>query len=89
MKCQVERNGGVVPEMTLKRSMCLCFLCRLVPRVLVLLPWLSSLIQIISIVLAMASQPPAVVANRNYILGFAAMAYFAMLSGQGWTAIAG
>ena len=25
----------------------------------------------------------------TYICGFAAMAYFAMLSGQGWTAIAG
>jgi bacteriorhodopsin len=28
-------------------------------------------------------------AVSTYMCGFAAMAYFAMLSGQGWTAIAG
>jgi bacteriorhodopsin len=29
------------------------------------------------------------IAVSTYMCGFAAMAYFAMLSGQGWTAIAG
>jgi bacteriorhodopsin len=32
---------------------------------------------------------PSYYVCTTYVCGFAAMAYFAMLSGQGWTAIAG
>eukprot|EP00960_Hanusia_phi_P032177 749729-Hanusia_phi.AAC.5 len=39
--------------------------------------------------LGMLSLCPRYYTCTTYICGFAAMAYFAMLSGQGWTAVAG